>query len=80
MAWHILMQGHLQLLSLMWCQAIYNLWLLYCIEMGILGGCECLAALVGADGLAYLGARPSAAPEFDVVPSHLQPLTDQDAC
>ena len=48
--------------------------------MGILGGCECLAALVGADGLAYLGARPSAAPEFDVVPSHLQPLTDQDAC
>ena len=30
--------------------------------------------LVGADGLAYLDARPSAAPEFDVVPSHLQPL------
>ena len=30
--------------------------------------------LVGADGLAYLDVRPSAAPEFDVVPSHLQPL------
>ena len=30
--------------------------------------------LVGADGLAYLDARPSVAPEFDVVPSHLQPL------
>ena len=37
-------------------------------------------SLAGADGLAYLGARPSAAPKFDVVPSHLQPLTDQDAC
>ena len=31
-------------------------------------------SLVGADGLAYLDVRPSAAPEFDVVPSHLQPL------
>ena len=30
--------------------------------------------LVGADGLAYLDARPSAASEFNVVPSHLQPL------
>ena len=30
--------------------------------------------LVGADGLAYLDARPSAASAFDVVPSHLQPL------
>ena len=30
--------------------------------------------LVSADGLAYLDARPSAAPKFDVVPSHLQPL------
>ena len=29
---------------------------------------------VGADGLAYLVARPSAASEFDMVPSHLQPL------
>ena len=29
---------------------------------------------VSADGLAYLDARPSAAPKFDVVPSHLQPL------
>ena len=37
-------------------------------------------SLVGADGLAYLSARPSAAPEFDVVPSRLQRLTDQDAC
>ena len=73
MAWHILRQGHLRLLSLMWCQAIYNLWLSCCIGPGIwrlwmFGG------LVGADGLAYLDARPSAAPEFDVVPSHLQPL------
>ena len=30
--------------------------------------------LVGAHGLAYLDVRPSAASEFDVVPSHLQPL------
>ena len=30
--------------------------------------------LVGADGLAYLNARSSAASEFDMVPSHLQPL------
>ena len=30
--------------------------------------------LVGADGLAYLDSRPFAASEFDVVPSHLQPL------
>ena len=29
---------------------------------------------VGADGLAYLNARPSAASEFDVVPTHLQPF------
>ena len=29
---------------------------------------------VCADGLAYLDARLSAAPEFDVGPSHLQPL------
>ena len=121
MAWHILMQGHLQLLSLMWCQAIYNLWWLYCVEMSILevvnvwrpGRCRWLGiswckaicsfwvwcgakpfktfgchavlgqvfwrlwmfgGLVGADGLAYLDARPSAASEFDVVPSHLHPL------
>ena len=31
-------------------------------------------SLVCADGLAYLDARSSAAPEFDVVPTHLQPL------
>ena len=31
-------------------------------------------SLVGADGLAYLDARPSAASEFDTVPSHLQTL------
>ena len=36
MAWHILMQGHLHLLSLIWCQAIYNLWLSCCIGPGIL--------------------------------------------
>ena len=30
--------------------------------------------LVGANGLAYLDARPFSASEFDVVPSHLQPL------
>ena len=30
--------------------------------------------LVGADGLTYLDARPSAASAFDVVPSHFQPL------
>ena len=29
---------------------------------------------VGADGLAYLDARPFAASKFDVVPNHLQPL------
>ena len=36
MAWHILMQGHLRFLSLMWCQAIYNLWLSCCSGPGIL--------------------------------------------
>ena len=72
-------------LGISWCKAICGSWVWFGAKPFTTFGCHAVLGqvfwrlwifgdLVGADGLAYLDARPSAASAFDVVPSHLQPL------
>ena len=77
--------GRCRWLGISWCKAICSFWVWcgakpfttfggYIVLRWVFWRLWMFGGLVDADGLAYLDARPSAASEFDVVPSHLQPL------